>query len=420
MWQTSGPSRQRANSGPSPKLEWEMDLPWRFETKVIHSGISPDPGTGAVMTPIYQTSTYAQPSPGQHLGYEYSRTDNPTRTVLQAQLASLESAERALVFSSGLASIDAVLNLLRTGDHVVAGDDLYGGTYRLFTRVASERGIRFSFVDVGNEAALRSAMTPDTKLVWFESPTNPMMNVVDIAQVARIAREHGALSAVDNTFMSPYFQRPLELGADIVMHSMTKYLNGHSDVVMGALMFNDRSLDGWRAGDSGGETLYSRLKFLQNSIGATPGPFDCFLVLRGLKTLAVRMQRHAENAAKVAQFLESHPKVERVLYPSLSSHPHHEIAARQTSGSGGMMTFFLKADLGGARRFLEAVRLFTLAESLGGVESLIEHPAIMTHASVPADVRASIGITDSLVRISVGIEAVEDLISDLDQALATV
>lgn len=400
----------------------------RFETKVIHAGISPDPQTGAVMTPIYQTSTYAQPSPGEHRGYEYSRTDNPTRTVLQAQLASLESAEHALVFSSGLASIDAVLNLLRAGDHVVAGDDLYGGTYRLFTQVAAHRGIEFSFVDVGNEAALRASMRPNTRLVWFESPTNPMMNVVDIAMVASIAREHGALTAVDNTFMSPYFQRPLELGVDLVMHSMTKYLNGHSDVVMGALMFNDRPLNGWRRGDSGGEervgsegeTLYSKLKYLQNAIGATPGPFDCFLVLRGLKTLAVRMQRHGENAARIARFLEDHPKVERVLYPGLPTHPHHEIAARQTSGFGGMMTFLLKSDLNGARRFLEGVRLFTLAESLGGVESLIEHPAIMTHASIPPEVRQSIGILDNLIRVSAGIESADDLISDLNQSLANV
>jgi cystathionine gamma-lyase len=378
------------------------------------------------MTPIFQTSTYAQPSPGQHRGFEYSRTDNPTRTVLQDQLAALENGEHALVFSSGLASIDAVLNLLRAGDHVVAGDDLYGGTYRLFTRVAAERGIEFSFADVGCESALRAEMRPNTRLVWFESPTNPMMTVVDIRMVARVAREHGALCAVDNTFMSPYFQRPLELGVDIVMHSMTKYLNGHSDVVMGALMFNDRPLGGNRPGDAGGEertgsegeTLYSKLKYLQNAIGATPGPFDCFLVLRGLKTLAVRMQRHAENAMRVAQFLEAHPKVERVIYPGLASHPQHEIARSQASGFSGMLTFLLRGDLEATRRFLEAVRLFTLAESLGGVESLIEHPAIMTHASIPPDVRRSIGILDNLVRISVGIEAVEDLLADLDRALA--
>lgn len=386
----------------------------RFETKVIHAGIEADPQTGAVMTPIYQTSTYAQRSPGEHRGYEYSRTDNPTRTALQTQLAELESADHALVFSSGLAAIDAVLNLLRQGDHVVAGDDLYGGTYRLFTQVASARGVEFSFVDMTDPARVAEAMRPSTKLVWFETPTNPMMTVVDIAAVSEVAHAHGALSAVDNTFMSPVFQRPLEHGADIAMHSMTKYLNGHSDVVMGALMLRDRP---W---GEPGQTLYGRLKFLQNSVGATPGPFDCFLVLRGIKTLAVRMERHAANAARIAAFLEGHPKVERVLYPGLPSHPGHAIAARQTSGFGGMLTFLLKGDLDESRRFLESVRLFTLAESLGGVESLIEHPAIMTHASIPPDVRRQIGILDSLVRVSVGIENADDLLEDLEQALAKV
>jgi cystathionine gamma-lyase len=377
-----------------------------FETKVIHAGVEPDPQTGAVMTPIYQTSTYAQPSPGEHKGYEYSRTDNPTRTVLQTQLAELESGSHALVYSSGLAAIDCVLNLLKQGDHVVAGDDLYGGTYRLFTRVAQNRGIDFTFTSLSDEAKLHNAMRPNTKLVWFESPTNPMMSVVDVAMVARVAKEHGALSAVDNTFMTPFFQRPLELGIDLVMHSMTKYLNGHSDVVMGALMMRDKD-------------LYERLKFLQNAIGATPGPMDSFLVLRGLKTLAVRMERHESNAMIIAKYLEEHPKIDRVLYPGLPSHPQHEIAKRQTSGHGGMLTFLLKGSLGEARRFLETVTLFTLAESLGGVESLIEHPAIMTHASIPADVRAQIGILDNLVRISVGIEGVDDLVADLDQALQT-
>jgi cystathionine gamma-lyase len=405
-----------------------MESDMRFATKAIHAGIKPDPQTGAVMTPIYQTSTYAQASPGEHLGYEYSRTDNPTRTVLQAQLAALESAEHALVFSSGLAAIDAVLNLLRQGDHVVAGDDLYGGTYRIFTKVAALRGIEFSFVDLSDEKALRAAMRPNTRIVWFESPTNPMLRIVDIAFVAAIAHEYGALAAVDNTFMSPYFQRPLELGADLVMHSMTKYLNGHSDVVMGALMLNDRPLwgPGSGGGDSGGEerpgnqgdSLYTKLKFLQNAVGAVPGPFDCFLVLRGLKTLAVRMQRHEENAQRVAVYLEAHPKVERVLYPGLPSHPQHDIALRQTSGHGGMLTFLVRGGLEEARRFLESVRLFTLAESLGGVESLIEHPAIMTHASIPPELRREVGILDNLVRVSVGIEDVDDLIADLDQALA--
>ncbi len=397
----------------------------RFETKVIHAGIVPDPTSGAVMTPIYQTSTYAQTSPGEHKGYEYSRTDNPTRTVLQTQLAALESADHALVFSSGLASIDAVLNLLQAGDHVIAGDDLYGGTYRLFTKVAAHRGLTFTFVDLNNEEAYRAAFTPTTKLVWFETPTNPMLNVIDVAKVCAIAREKGVISAVDNTFMSPYFQRPLELGADIVMHSMTKYLNGHSDVVMGALMLRDREIATpkkvWKDPNfSAPKTLFARLKFLQNAIGATPGPFDCFMVLRGIKTLAVRMQRHAENGMKVAQYLEAHPKVERVIFPGLPSHPGHEIAKKQMHGFGGMITFFPRGGLDNSRVFLENVKLFTLAESLGGVESLIEHPAIMTHASIPAEQRAEIGILDNLVRASVGIEAVEDIIGDLDQALARI
>lgn len=393
-----------------------------FETMVIHAGVHPDEQTGAVMTPIYQTSTYAQASPGQHKGYEYSRTDNPTRTVLQAQLAALEGAEKCLVFSSGLAAEDAVLNLLMAGDHVVAGDDLYGGSYRLFTKVAVHRGITFTFVDPNDEEKLRDAITPQTRLVWIETPTNPMMNLVDIKKVAAIAHEHSCLLAVDNTFMSPYNQRPIELGADIVMHSMTKFINGHSDVVMGALMMNDREMKPpkrmWTDPNfAAPKTLYARLKFLQNAIGATPGPFDCFLVLRGIKTLAVRMERHDANAMKIAEFLEGHPKVARVRYPGLASHPAYELARSQMSGFGGMMTFFIKGGLEESRRFLEAVRLFTLAESLGGVESLIEHPAIMTHASVPPDVRAQIGLTDNLIRISAGIENVEDLIRDLDQAL---
>ncbi len=393
-----------------------------FETKVIHAGVYPDEQTGAVMTPIYQSSTYAQASPGEHKGYEYSRTDNPTRTVLQNQLAILENAEKCLVFSSGLASEDAVLNLLTAGDHVVAGDDLYGGTYRLFTKVAVHRGITFTFVNPNNESQLSEAFTPQTKLVWMETPTNPLMNLVDIRRVAEIAHEHHCLLCIDNTFMSPYNQRPIDLGADIVMHSMTKYLNGHSDVVMGALMMNDIEMKPpkriWKDPNfAAPRTLFARLKFLQNAIGATPGPFDCFLVLRGLKTLAVRMERHNANAMKVAQFLEGHPKVLRIRYPGLASHPGHQLACDQMSGFGGMMTFFLKGGLEESRRFLESMRLFTLAESLGGVESLIEHPAIMTHASVPPEVRAQIGLTDNLIRISVGIENVDDLIQDLGQAL---
>ncbi|CAN5506247.1 PLP-dependent aspartate aminotransferase family protein [soil metagenome] len=390
----------------------------KFATQVVHAGIEPDPMTGAVMTPIYQTSTYAQPSPGQHKGYEYSRTDNPTRTALQNQLAVLEGAECALVFSSGLAAIDAVLNLLSFGDHVVAANDLYGGSYRIFTKVASDRGVKFTFVDMTDHAAVAAAILPETKLVWFETPTNPMLTVLDIRAIAEIAHAHGALCAVDNTFLTPAFQRPLELGADIVMHSMTKYLNGHSDVVMGALMFDDQPLT--RLASAQGESLYARLKFLQNAIGAVPGPMDCFLALRGLKTLDVRMMRHEANARWVAEYLESQNKVERVIYPGLTSHPQHDLAVAQTDGHGGMVTFLVKGGLSETMRFLESLKLFTLAESLGGVESLIEHPAIMTHASIPPEERAKIGIGDSLVRVSVGIESSEDLIQDLEAAFAEI
>ncbi|MBN9501181.1 MAG: cystathionine gamma-synthase [Armatimonadetes bacterium 55-13] len=396
-----------------------------FETKVIHAGIEPDPLSGAVMTPIYQTSTYAQSSPGEHKGYEYSRTDNPTRTVLQTQLAELEQGTHALVFSSGLAATDAVLNLFQSGDHIIAGDDLYGGTYRLFEKVATYRGLEFDFIDLNNEGLLREKIKSNTKLIWFETPTNPMLNIFDIAKIASIAKEHGLLSVVDNTFMSPFFQNPLTLGADIVMHSMTKYINGHSDVVMGCLILKDREIKAprttWRDPNfAAPRTLYSRLKFLQNAVGATPGPFDCWLVLRGIKTLAVRMERHAQNALRVAHFLQDHPTVERVIYPGLPSHPGHDLASRQMRGFGGMMTFFTKGGLDQARTFLENLKLFTLAESLGGVESLIEHPAIMTHASIPAELRREIGIHDNLIRVSAGIENADDLIADLDQALAKI
>ncbi|MER3496441.1 MAG: cystathionine gamma-synthase, partial [Armatimonadota bacterium] len=369
-------------------------MPPKFETQVIHAGVDPDSATGAVMTPIYQTSTYAQSSPGVHTGYEYSRTDNPTRTVLQNQLAALEGADRALVFATGLAAIDAVLNLLSPGDHVVAGDDLYGGTYRLFTKIAAYRGLTFEFAPSDK---LANVLRPQTRLVWLETPTNPMLTVVDLAATARAVREIApdALIAVDNTFLSPALQNPIALGADIVMHSLTKYINGHSDVVMGALMVRDIAPT-WLA-ETGearfqGATLPERLKFLQNAIGATPGPQDCFLVLRGIKTLALRMERHTANARRIADFLQGHPKVARVIYPGLPSHPGYETMQRQTRGAGGMITFFPHGGLEEARRFLEAVRLFTLAESLGGVESLIEHPAIMTHASIPPQVRAEIGI----------------------------
>jgi len=397
----------------------------KFETQVIHAGIEPDAATGAVMTPIYQTSTYAQASPGEHKGYEYSRTDNPTRTVLQNQLAALERGDKALVFSSGLAASDCVLNLFQSGDHIVAGDDLYGGTYRLFEKVATYRGLEFSFANLMTEEALRSAIRPNTKLIWFETPTNPMLNIFDIEMVCKVAKEHGILVVVDNTFMSPYFQKPLELGADIVMHSMTKYINGHSDVVMGCLVMRDKEIRApkktWSDPNfTAPKTLYARLKFLQNAVGATPGPFDCFMVLRGIKTLAIRMERHAQNAQKLAEFLHSHPKVERVVYPGLPDHPGHDLAGRQMSGFGGMCTFFTKGGLDSARSFLESLRTFTLAESLGGVESLIEHPAIMTHASIPPELRREIGIHDNLIRMSAGIEHADDLIADLDQALTKI
>jgi len=396
-----------------------------FETKVIHAGVEPDPLTGAVMTPIYASSTFAQSAPGVHKGYEYSRTDNPTRAALQAQLAALENGDHALCFASGLASTDAVLNLFQSGDHIIAGDDLYGGTYRLFEKVATYRGLQFDFINLSDEALLRRKIRPETKLIWFETPTNPMLNVIDIKKVSTIAHEAGAICAVDNTFMSPFFQNPLDLGADIVMHSMTKYINGHSDVVMGCLVIKDRDMKPPRKTwtdptFTAPKTLFARLKFLQNAVGAQTGPFDCFLVLRGIKTLAVRMERHGQNAMKVAQFLQGHSKVERVLYPGLPSHPGHKLASCQARGFGGMMTFFLKADLEKTRTFLSNVKLFTLAESLGGVESLIEHPAIMTHASVPPEIRKEIGILDNLVRVSVGIENADDLIKDLDQALASV
>ncbi len=378
----------------------------QFDTLAIHAGIEPEPTSGAVMTPIFQTSTYAQSAPGDHKGYEYSRTDNPTRTVLQSNLAALEKARHALVFSSGLAATDAVLNLLEAGDEIVAGNDLYGGTFRLFTKVAAKRGLKFKFVITQDLAAVAESVTSKTKLVWIESPTNPLLRLADIAAIAKIAHAKGAKLAVDNTFMSPYFQNPTELGADITMHSMTKYINGHSDVVMGALMMND-------------SRLFEELKFTQNAVGAVPGPFDCWLVLRGIKTLGVRMRQHAANAGELAAWLESHPKIERVIYPGLSSHPEHKLAELQMGGFGGMISFFVRGDLAASRRFLAKLELFTLAESLGGVESLIEHPAIMTHASVPPEIRAAIGLSDNLIRMSVGIEALDDLRADLGQALSS-
>jgi len=377
---------------------------YKFGTMAIHAGQDPDPQTGAVMTPIYQTSTYAQFSPGKHRGYEYSRTDNPTRTAYQACVAALEGAKHALAFSSGLATIDAILHTLTSGDHVICSDDVYGGTFRIFDKVFRNHGLEFSYVDLSDLKNAEAAFRPTTKLVWIETPTNPMLKVLDIAAISAIAKAKNATSVVDNTFMSPYFQQPLQLGADLVMHSITKYMNGHSDVIGGILATNDTP-------------LWERIKFFQNAVGAVPGPMDCFLVMRGLKTLHVRMERHAQNAIEIARYLEKHPQVDRVIYPGLESHPQYALARKQMSGFGGMITFFIKGGVNEARAFLEKVRVFSLAESLGGVESLIEHPAIMTHASVPAETRKALGIHDNLIRISVGIEDIADLKADLAQAL---
>ncbi|MCZ7569030.1 MAG: cystathionine gamma-synthase [Ardenticatenaceae bacterium] len=376
-----------------------------IETLAVHAGQEPDPTTGAVMTPIYETSTYAQTAPGEHKGYEYSRTGNPTRTALEANLAALEGGRHGVAFASGMAAITTFAALFQAGDHVVAFDDLYGGTVRLFDRVLAKFGLEFTYVDLSDASRLRPALRPNTRLVWVETPTNPLLKLVDLQAVVTIAREAGVLTVCDNTFLSPIFQRPLEFGIDVVMHSTTKYLNGHSDVIGGVLVLNDPA-------------LYERLTFLQNAIGAVPGPLDAWLTLRGTKTLAVRMERHEANALRIARWLEAHPAVERVLYPGLESHPQHALARRQQRGYGGMITFLLRGDLDAARRFLSSVRLFTLAESLGGVESLIEHPAIMTHSSLPPERRAALGISDTLIRLSVGIEHVDDLIEDLAQALA--
>ena len=387
-----------------------------FETDVVHAGVSPEPVTGAVMTPIFQSSTFQQISPGKHKGYEYTRTGNPTRTVLETQLAALERGDKALCFSSGTSAEDAVLNMLDSGDHVVTCDDLYGGTRRLFTRVAAHRGIRFTFVDARDLNEVEAAFEHKTKIVWVESPTNPLQNVFDIRKIADLAASHGAISLVDNTFLSPYFQRPLELGADIALHSMTKYLNGHSDVVMGAVIVS-KTPRAKIAPDDRGDSLYTKLKFLQNAVGAVPSPFDCFLALRGIKTLALRMSRHQENALQVAEFLSKHPRVEHVFYPGLPTDPGHLAAKRQQHGFGGTLSFRIKGGMEQALAFFAALRIFTLAESLGGVESLIEHPAIMTHSSLPPEIRQQIGIGDNLIRASVGIESARDLIADLDQAL---
>jgi cystathionine beta-lyase/cystathionine gamma-synthase len=376
-----------------------------FSTRAIHAGQKPDPATGAVVVPIYQTSTYAQEAVGKHRGYEYSRTGNPTRAALEQCIAALEGGRHGLAFASGMAAEAAVMQLLKPGDQTLAVDDLYGGSYRLFRRVLEPLGLTFSFVDGSDLAAVEKALTDRTRLVWVESPTNPLLKLVDIAAVSKLAHARQSLLVVDNTFMSPYFQRPLSLGADIVVHSATKYLGGHSDVIGGTLVVNR-------------DDLFERLAFLQNAIGGVPGPMDAWLVLRGLKTLAVRMREHDRNARLVAAFLSEHPKVARVFYPGLPKNPQRELAQRQMSGFGGMISFEVKGGLEPARRVVERTQLFTLAESLGGVESLIELPAAMTHASIPAETRRAHGVADGLVRLSVGIEDVADLISDLDQALA--
>ena len=378
----------------------------KFNTKTIHGGQHHDPSTGAVMPPVYQTSTFVQSSPGVHSGYEYSRAANPTRTALENALASIENGARGLAFSSGLAATDCVLRMLKAGDEVIAMDDLYGGTYRMFTRVYKDSGIKFHFVDMNDLEKFRSLFNGNTKLVWVETPTNPLMKLADIEAVAKICKEKKVLFAVDNTFATPYLQRPLELGADIVMHSATKYLGGHSDVIAGALIMKDAEL---------GEQMH----FLQFATGATLGPQDSFLVLRGIKTLHLRMQRHCENGQKVAEYLSKNPKIKAVYYPGLESHKFHHLAKRQMQGGfGGMVSFtFASGEKAEAIKFLENLKVFTLAESLGGVESLANHPALMTHASIPEDKRLEIGITDDLVRLSVGIEDAEDLIADIEQAL---
>jgi len=378
-----------------------------FATRCIHAGQSPDPTTGAVMMPIYATSTFAQESPGVHKGFEYARSQNPTRMAFERCIADLEGGSAAFAFSSGLAASATVLDMLEHGSHIVASDDLYGGTRRLFERVRRKSaGLDITYVDLGDADAVKAALRPNTKLVWVETPTNPLLKLADLEAIAAATRGHGTWLVADNTFASPYVQRPLEFGFDIVVHSTTKYLNGHSDMVGGVVIVGQN------------QEIREKIAFLQNAVGSVSGPFDSFLALRGLKTLSLRMERHCTSALKIARFLESHPGVDGVIYPGLASHPQHELAKRQMRGFGGIITARIKGGLDGATRFLERCQLFTLAESLGGVESLIEHPAIMTHASVPPEVRAELGIDDGLVRLSVGIEDADDLIEDLRSALA--
>lgn len=379
-----------------------------FATRTIHGGQFPDPTTGAVMTPIYATSTYVQSSPGEHKGFEYSRSQNPTRFAFERCIADLESGTAGFAFASGLAATSTILEILDSGAHVIASDDLYGGSFRLFDKVRKRSaGLKFSFVDMGDLAAIEAAITPETKMIWVETPTNPMLRLADLAAIAALAKTRGLITVADNTFASPFVQRPLELGFDVVMHSATKYLNGHSDVVAGVAVVGDNA------------EIAEKLKFLQNAVGAVLGPFDSFLALRGVKTLALRMQRACDSALTIARWLSTRGDVARVIYPGLESHPQHALARRQMLGGfGGIISVELKGDIDTARRMLERTRLFTLAESLGGVESLIEHPGIMTHASIPADQRAALGISDTLIRLSVGIEDCQDLISDLSEALS--
>ena len=377
----------------------------KFATKAIHAGVHPDPTTGAIMTPIYQTSTYVQRSPGDHKGYEYSRTHNPTRTQLQDALAALDNGQHGIAFASGMAATDCVVKLLQPGDEVISTNDLYGGSYRIFTKVYEPLGIKFHFVPMHDMEAVRAKVNARTRMIWVETPTNPLLNIIDIKAAAAVAKEAGALLVVDNTFSTPYLQLPLELGADIVAYSLTKYMAGHSDTVMGALVLNN-------------DEVAERLRFYQNACGGTPGPQDCFLVLRGLKTLHLRMQRHCENGRAIAEFLRQHPKVEKVYWPGFATHPNHQVAASQMRDFGGMISFVLKGDRKeDAIACLEKFQLFSLAESLGGVESLSGHPATMTHASIPAEERRKAGLSDSLIRLSVGIEDAGDLIDDLAQAI---
>ena len=379
-----------------------------IETLVLHAGIEPDPTTGAIMTPIFQTSTYVQAAPGDHKGYEYGRTQNPTRDVLQKNLAALEGTTYGLCFSTGMGAVDACAKLLQPGDEVVSTNDLYGGTYRLFTKIFAQYGIKFHIVDMSDESSVRAVMNENTKMVWVETPTNPLLRIIDIELMIQIAHEYSSIVVVDNTFASPYLQNPAKMGADIVMHSATKYINGHSDVVMGVLCTSS-------------DDLKDRLAFIQNSCGATPGPMDCFLTLRGIKTLHIRMQRHCENGAKIAHWLKNHPKVGDVYWPGFESHPNHAVAKKQMKDFGGMISFTLKDDaIEKALIFLKSTHLFALAESLGGVESLVGHPATMTHASIPKAEREANGLKDSLIRLSVGIEHIDDLIADLEGALAKV